>query len=80
LENSKGVTSAAGSTDELSVVGSNGETSAAGSTDQTSVVDSTDQTSVVDSTDQTSDNLGNNLADGKLVVLYGVYLVKHSLA
>jgi len=71
LENSKGVTSAAGSTDELSVVGSNGETSAAGSTDQTSVVDSTDQT---------SDNLGNNLADGKLVVLYGVYLVKHSLA
>ena len=71
MENSKGVTSAAGSTDELSVVGSNGETSAAGSTDQTSVVDSTDQT---------SDNLGNNLADGKLVVLYGVYLVKHSLA
>jgi len=71
LENSKGVTSAAGSTDELSVVGSNGETSAA---------DNTDQTSVVDNRDQTSDNLGNNLADGKLVVLYGVYLVKHSLA
>ncbi|WHY75217.1 hypothetical protein QNH20_13765 [Neobacillus sp. WH10] len=67
MENSKGETSAAGSTDELSVVGSNGETPAAGSTDQTSAVDSMDHTS------------DNNLADGKLVVLLGVYLVKHLL-
>lgn len=50
------------------MVDSNGETSAAGNTDHTSAVDNMDHT---------SDNLGNNLADGKFVVLYEEYLVIH---